>query len=170
MTPSRPLSLLLNIAHALDHLFLLVFATAVTSIAADFGFARWEDLMPFGVGAFVLFGVGSLPAGRLGDLWGRRQMMLVFFFGIGASSLLISMTQGPWQMAVALTLLGAFAAIYHPVGIPMLVQNAARPGATIGVNGLAGNLGIAATAIVTGFLISALRSNQGGIAVMWNAR
>src|SRR5882724_6309802 len=97
MTPSRPLSLLLNIAHALDHLFLLVFATAVTSIAADFGFARWEDLMPFGV--------------------------------------------------------GAFAAIYHPVGIPMLVQNAARPGATIGVNGLAGNLGIAATAIVTGFLV-----------------
>jgi MFS family permease len=150
---SRSVSLLLNVAHALDHLFLLVFATAVTAIAADFGFARWEDLMPFGVGAFVLFGVGSLPAGRLGDLWGRRQMMLVFFFGIGAASLLVALTQGPWQMAIALTLLGAFAAIYHPVGIPMLVQNAARPGATIGVNGLAGNLGIAATAILTGFLV-----------------
>jgi hypothetical protein len=38
----------------------------------------------------------------------------------------------------ALVLLGAFAAIYHPVGIPMLVQNAKNPGATIGVNGLAG--------------------------------
>jgi MFS family permease len=80
-------------------------------------------------------------------------MMLVFFFGIGAASLAVALTQGPWQMAIALTLLGAFAAIYHPVGIPMLVQSAARPGATIGVNGLAGNLGIAATAIVTGFLV-----------------
>ncbi len=40
--------------------------------------------MPYGVGAFVLFGLGSLPSGRLGDLWGRRRMMLVFFFGIGA--------------------------------------------------------------------------------------
>ena len=77
-------ALLLNVAHALDHMFLLIFATAVTAIAADFGFARWEDLMPYGVGAFALFGLGSLPAGRLGDLWGRRRMMLVFFFGMGA--------------------------------------------------------------------------------------
>jgi MFS family permease len=146
-------SLLLNIAHALDHLFLLVFATAVTAIAAEFGFARWEDLMPYSVGAFVMFGVGSMPAGRLGDLWGRRQMMLVFFFGIGASAFLAALATGPWTMAAALTLLGTFAAIYHPVGIPMLVQHAVRPGATIGVNGLAGNLGIAATAIVTGFLV-----------------
>ena len=46
--------------------------------------------MPYGVGAFMLFGLGSLPAGRLGDLWGRRQMMLVFFFGMGASALLVA--------------------------------------------------------------------------------
>ncbi len=153
---SRPVTLLLNLAHALDHLFLLVFATAVSAIAVDFGFARWEDLMPYGVGAFFLFGIGSLPAGRLGDLWGRRQMMLVFFFGIGAASLLAALTQNAWQLAAALTLLGAFSSIYHPVGIPMLVQNAKNPGATIGVNGLAGNLGIAAAAIMTGFLVEHL--------------
>jgi MFS family permease len=153
---SRPVTLMLNLAHALDHLFLLVFATAVSAIAVDFGFARWEDLMPYGVGAFFLFGIGSLPAGRLGDLWGRRQMMLVFFFGIGAASLLAALTQNAWQLAAALTLLGAFSSIYHPVGIPMLVQNAKNPGATIGVNGLAGNLGIAAAAIMTGFLVEHL--------------
>ena len=150
---SRPVTLMLNLAHALDHLFLLVFATAVSAIAVDFGFARWEDLMPYGVGAFFLFGIGSLPAGRLGDLWGRRQMMGIFFFGIGAASLLAALTQNAWQLAAALTLLGAFSSIYHPVGIPMLVQNAKNPGATIGVNGLSGNLGIAAAAIMTGFLV-----------------
>ncbi len=150
----RSVSLLLNIAHAIDHLFLLVFATAVAAIAQDFGFARWEDLMPYGAGAFLLFGLGSLPAGRLGDLWGRRQMMLVFYFGMGASALLIASTQNAWQMATALTVMGAFSSIYHPVGIPMLVQNAKNPGAAIGVNGLVGNLGIAAAAIVTGFLVA----------------
>ncbi|MCC7098190.1 MAG: MFS transporter, partial [Rubrivivax sp.] len=65
--PSRTLAVLLNLAHALDHFFLLIFATAVAAIAADFGFARWEDLMPWGTGAFILFGLGSAPAGRLGD-------------------------------------------------------------------------------------------------------
>ena len=149
----RAVALLLNVAHALDHLFLLVFATAVSSIAAEFGFARWEDLMPYGVGAFILFGVGSMPSGRLGDLWGRRQMMLVFFFGMGVSALIAALTTNAWQLAAALCLLGAFASIYHPVGIPMLVQNAQNPGATIGVNGLAGNLGIAVAAVLTGLLV-----------------
>ena len=144
---------LLNLAHTVDHLFLLIFATAVGSIAADFGFARWEDLMPYGAGAFVMFGLGSLPAGRLGDLWGRRAMMVVFFFGIGAAAILASLAQGPWQLAAALTLLGAFASIYHPVGIPMLLQGAAKPGAVIGLNGLSGNLGIAFSAALTGWLV-----------------
>ncbi len=155
MIPSRATALLLNVAHTLDHLFLLIFAAAVAAIAQDFGFQRWEDVMPYGTGAFLMFGLGSLPAGRLGDLWGRRQMMLVFFFGMGASALLCALTQGPWQLAAALALLGLFSAIYHPVGIPMLVQGARRPGATIGVNGLAGNLGIAAAALITGFLVKA---------------
>ena len=149
----RTVTLLLNIAHAIDHLFLLIFATAVVAIAREFGMAGWEDLMPYGAGAFLLFGLGSLPAGKLGDQWGRRQMMLVFFFGMGLSALLIATVQGPWQLAAALTLMGAFSSIYHPVGIPMLVQHATKPGAAIGVNGLAGNLGIAAAAILTGFLV-----------------
>ncbi|MCD6077206.1 MAG: transporter [Ramlibacter sp.] len=147
---------LLNIGHAVDHMFLLIFATAVTSIAADFGIARWEDLMPYGVAAFFFFGIGSLPAGRLGDHWGRRKMMTVFFFGMGASALLVSVTQTPLQMAGALALLGCFASIYHPVGIPMLVQKAVRPGLTIGINGLVGNLGVAVAAVTTGFLVKYL--------------
>src|SRR5687767_11154173 len=36
-----PTALLLNLGHAFDHMFLLIFATAVATIAADFGLARW---------------------------------------------------------------------------------------------------------------------------------
>ena len=112
--------------------------------------------MPYATGAFVLFGLGSVPAGRLGDHWGRRAMMLVFLFGIGAACLLAALTRNAWQLAGALTLMGAFASIYHPVGIPMLVQGTTRPGAVIGVNGLAGNLGIAAAAVLTGLTVKYL--------------
>ncbi len=149
----RGTSLLLNLGHALDHMFLLIFATAVAAVAADFGFAQWEDLMPYSAGAFLMFGLGSVPAGRLGDLWGRRSMMLIFFFGMGVSALLCALVQNAWQMAAALALLGLFSAIYHPVGIPMLLQHARKPGLTIGVNGLAGNMGIALAAILTGFMV-----------------
>ena len=50
-------AVLLNVAHAIDHLMLLVFATAVGAIATDFGVSRWEDLMPYAAGAFALFGL-----------------------------------------------------------------------------------------------------------------
>ena len=109
----RPVTLLLNLAHAADHMFLLIFAASVGTIATEFGFSRWEDLMPYGAGAFFLFGIGSLPSGRLGDLWGRRRMMVLFFFGIGAAALITSLTQNAWQLALGLTLIGAFASIYH---------------------------------------------------------
>jgi MFS family permease len=125
----------------------------VTSIAADFGLERWEDLMPYSVASFFFFGLGSLPAGRLGDLWGRRQMMITFFLTIGMASILVSFTQTPLQLAFALAALGLAASIYHPIGIPMLVQGAAKPGWVIGVNGLVGNLGLAAAAGVTGLML-----------------
>ena len=150
---SRGTTLLLNVGHAIDHMFLLIFATAISVIAADFGLASWEQLMPYGAAAFLLFGLGSIPSGRLGDLWGRRPMMLVFFFGMGIAALLAAATQNAWQMAAALTVLGAFASIYHPVGIPMLLQTTRRPGWTIGVNGLSGNLGIALAALSTGLAV-----------------
>ena len=80
---SSPISrILLNLGHAMDHMFLLIFATAVTSISRDFGISRGEDLMPYSAIAFFCFGLGSLPSGRLGDLWGRRKMMIVFFIKI----------------------------------------------------------------------------------------
>ncbi len=154
VTAHPPLTMaLLNVAHAIDHMVLLIFATAVGAIAADFGFARWEELMPYTTGAFLMFGLGAAPAGRLGDLWGRRAMMLIFHFGIGASCILAALTHNAWQLAGALTLVGAFAAIYHPVGIPMLVQHTKRPGMVIGINGLVGNLGIAFAAVLTGLLV-----------------
>ena len=145
--------LLLNIGHALDHMFLLIFATAVTSISKDFGLQRWEDLMPYSVAAFFCFGIGSLPSGRLGDLWGRRPMMIVFFIGIGVASIIVSATNTAVELAIAMALLGCAASIYHPVGIPLLVQGELRPGWAIGLNGFVGNLGVAAAAGVTGLLI-----------------
>src|ERR671922_993155 len=121
MSHARSTALLLNAAHAIDHLFLLIFATAVAAIAADWGML-WQDLMPYTVGAFVMFGLGSLPAGRLGDLWGRRAMMVVFFLGMGVSGLLIGGAPGGWLLGAAPSLMGALSSLHPPVGVPTLAE------------------------------------------------
>jgi MFS family permease len=79
-------------------------------------------------------------------------MMIVFFIGIGAASILTGLTQTPWQIAAALTLVGLFGAIYHPVGIAMLVSGREKVGKVLGVNGVFGNLGVAFAALIAGAL------------------
>ena len=145
MSHSSPTSLLLNIGHAMDHWILVVFAYSWGVIAGVWG-VEWTELTPFNYGALFMFGAGSIVSGRLGDHWGRWIMMVIFFVGMGVSALIIALCTNKWQIGAALTLMGAFASIYHPVGIPMLVQKAKNPGFTIGVNGLAGNMGIAIAA------------------------
>jgi MFS family permease len=142
MKLSSPTSLLLNLGHAMDHWVIAIFLYTVSVIAGVWG-ADWKELTPYAFGASFMFGAGSIVSGKLGDQWGRRNMMLVFFAGMGVSCLLIALCQNKWQIGAALTVMGAFASIYHPVGIPMLVQKADKPGFVIGVNGLVGNLGIA---------------------------
>lgn len=150
MSTSRRVVWFINIAHALDHLVMLIFPTAVLGMGASFG-GSYGSLLALSLGGFIAFGAGSLPAGWLGDLWSRRNMMAVFFIGAGGATALTALSTTPFMLAAALTLVGAFAAIYHPVGTAMLVSHADhRLGRTIGVNGVWGNLGVAFAALLTG--------------------
>jgi MFS family permease len=151
MDKSRATIAFLNLGHFLDHLAMLIYATAVLAMAAEFH-APYGEMLPLSLGGFVAFGAGSLPAGWLGDRWGRRPMMVVFFFGLGAALILTGFAATRWQIAADLTLVGIFASIYHPVGIAMLVSDRARIGRALGWNGVWGNLGLAFAAFIAGWL------------------
>lgn len=151
MVHARSTQLFLNFGHSLDHLLLLIFPTVVLAMAPEFG-RTYGEMLPLSIGGFVMFGAGSLPAGWLADRWSRRGMMVVFFTGMGAASVLVGLAQNTWQIAVALTLVGTFGAIYHPVGITMLVSGRDKVGRVLGVNGVWGNLGVAFAALLAGAL------------------
>ena len=55
-------------------------------------------------------------------------MMAVFFIGIGLASIATAYARSPFEIAVWLFILGVFAAIYHPVGLAMVVEGAAKSG------------------------------------------
>jgi MFS family permease len=137
----------LNIGHALDHLFMLIYPTVVLAIGADV-VGGYGEALTLSLGGFIAFGACSLPAGWLGDRWSRHGMIIIFVVGIGAASILTGLARTPFGIAAGLTLIGVFAAIYHPIGIAMLVGGRDNVGRTLGINGVAGNLGVAFAALI----------------------
>ena len=143
----------LNLGHFLDHFFMLVFATvAALALSREWG-VSYSELIPYATPGFVAFALFTYPAGWLADKWSRKNMLAVFFIGMGLSSILASLASTPVQIAAALFFVGMFAAIYHPVGLPLVIAGREKTGLPIALNGIYGNLGVGSAALVTGLFI-----------------
>ncbi|MCS5555042.1 MAG: MFS transporter [Pseudomonadota bacterium] len=145
--------LFLNVGHFFDHLIILIFsAVAALALTREWGMG-YAQLIPYATPGFVAFGLFAVPAGWLADKWSREGMMLVFFIGIGTAAVLTALADTPLQIGFGLFVIGIFGAIYHPVGLAMVVQGRTKTGMPLAVNGVFGNLGVGCAALITGILI-----------------
>ncbi len=156
MSPATRQVCFINAAHSFTHYGLLVLATAVLAMVqqdeAAFG-TEYGPILALGTAMFVLYGLGALPMGWLADRFGRKAMMGAFFLGSGAGMALAGLVAGPWGLAMALAMMGAFSAIYHPIGTAIIAEAGGdRVGRAMGINGVFGNLGVALAPVVTAFL------------------
>ena len=152
---STRLALILSsVGHAYMHMFTAFYFTVVLALELDWSLPYHELIELWTLGALIV-GAAALPAGWLADRWGAAPMMVVFFIGIGAASILAGLSDGPVSLWVLLAGIGLFAAVYHPVGIPWLIRNAhRRTGLVLATNGIFGSLGVAFAAIVAGVAVS----------------
>jgi MFS family permease len=147
----------LNVGHFTDHLFMLIFAKAAFSAGLDFGLAKdgaYAEMIPYGVPSLILFGACAPIAAHFADAWSRAGMIAVFFVGIGLSSIATGFASTPFEIGLGLAAVGVFAAIYHPVGIAMVVEGGGNVGWRLGANGVWGNMGVAAAPLITGFILA----------------
>jgi len=167
----------LNWAHALDHFVLLIYPTVVIGLEVIYQ-RPYSELIALSSTAFLAFGIFSLPAGWLADRWSRRNMMAAFYLGCGVSLAAAGLAPNLATLAVAMFALGVFAAIYHPVGMAMLIEASGAKGRTLAFNGVCGNLGVSLAAGISGalaywvswrvaFFAPALISLVTGIAYLW---
>jgi len=143
----------INISHFLDHFIMLIFAKAAYDAGRHFGFT-YDEIIVYGAIGFVLFGGMAPVAAQLADRFSRSLLMVIFHFGIGIGAIMAGLSQSIYHLAAAIGVIGVFAAIYHPVGIPMLVKSNKFIGYRLGVNGVFGNMGVAAAPLITGLLLT----------------
>lgn len=106
----------MNVGHSFSHLVMLLFPTVVLALEPAWQ-TPYVDLLPLGFAGYLFFGLGALPAGWLGDRWDSGKLMVLFFIGTPVSCALAGFAEGPISLALALTLIGLFASIYHPVAL-----------------------------------------------------
>ena len=145
--------LYLNIGHLLDHFMMLIFAKAAFDAGREFGLS-YEEIIVYGTLGVIMFGAAAPLAGWLADKYSRAILITVYPFGLGLGGLLATFSQSTETLGISLGVLGFFAAIYHPVGIAMLTKRPGKIGLRVGVNGVWGNMGVAAAPVFTGILIA----------------
>jgi len=141
----------LNWAHALDHFVLLIYPTVVIGLEVVYK-RPYSELIALSSAAFISFGVFALPAGWLADRWSRRNMMALFYVGCGGALIAVALSPNLYALAGAMFALGIFAAIYHPVGMAMLIEASNARGRTLAFNGVCGNLGVSLAAGISAAL------------------
>ena len=130
-----------NTGHAFSHLFMLIYPTVVIALEAEFS-APYHRLIGLILIGNILFGAAALPAGYLGDRWGPVRLMVLFFVGTGAGSILVGMASTEIQLASGFAVVGLFGSIYHPVGIAWVARRVLNRGKALGLNGVFGSIGV----------------------------
>jgi len=141
-------------AHAATHYVELVYPTLAVALAAETGLPL-ADVLSWSFAGYLLFGLGALPAGVAADRLGARRVILAGLLGAGVSAVAASAAEPGWPLALCLAGLGAAASCYHPAGTGLLSRAVAARGRALGINGIYGNVGIAAAPLLTAGLAAA---------------
>ena len=146
----------INIGHFLDHFMMLIFAKAAFDAGRHFGLS-YDEIIIYGTLGLFLLGAAAPLAGWLADKYSRSLIIIIYPFGVSLGAFLCFLSSSPIMLGFSIGVIGFFAAIFHPVGIAMLIRDSNKVGIRLGVNGVWGNMGVAAAPVLTGFII--LNSN-----------
>ncbi|GAB3192393.1 MFS transporter [Nesterenkonia suensis] len=114
-------------------------------------------------GYALAFGVVLVPAGRAGDLWGRRRFFLVGVASFGAASLLCALAPTPMVLNIARVLMGIGAGLLTPqiIGMIQRMFRGAARGRAYGLMSTVIGLAVAAGPAIGGLIIDVAGEDVG---------
>jgi len=150
--------------HAMVHTYELAVPILLTVWLTEFSVtsATLGSVVAVGYG---LFGVGALPGGLLVDRFGSRRLIVACLFGMGSAFVLLGLLPGVAGIAVALSVWGLAASVYHPAGLTLISKGAEQRGAAFAYHGMAANVGIAGGPFATALLLVAVEWRTAVIAL-----
>lgn len=137
-------------SHFLTHFYILVFPALVMPISRDLGLPL-ADVVNISFTMYLLYGLLAVPWGFLSDRLNHRWAMAFGMIIAGVGLVLAGTVKTPLLMTAAFTLVGVGCASYHPSGMALISQGISQRGRALGINGIWGNIGIAAAPFAVGW-------------------
>jgi len=136
-------------AHSLIHMLEWTYSALLVDIGHQYG-AGFFLLGALSNVFSYAFGFAALPSGLLTDRLGSQRVLYLCLASAGLAAVLVGLSPNVWVLAIALAVLGLAIGLYHPAGISLIAQGVRQRGMALGLHGVAGNLGIAATPLLAG--------------------
>lgn len=140
------------IGHFLCHFNMLAFPAVVLPLSTRLNLPL-SEVLGTSFWMYLLFGITALPWGMATDKVGATFLMGIYYGGAGMSCLVAALwIDSPGPLTVALAAIGLFSGIYHPAGLGLISKQISRISYGMGINGMFGNLGLAAAPMMAGIV------------------
>ena len=144
-----------SVGHALCHISMLTLPAVLLPVSQDYGLSLTR-VTGIGTIAYLLFGLGALPAGLLAGITSAKLVLILFFVGTAASALVVALAPTFTVFVIGMALLGLASSIYHVAGPTLISHFSGKTGRSYGVHGVAGSAGITLAPLIAGVLASVL--------------
>ena len=146
---------LLGAAHSFNHSLFYIAPTLLPVIMRVLNVTKSEIGLVSMIASFT-YGFGALAGGPLGDKIGEERTITISLLLSGLSTFIMLMTgfaQGIYVYALALILMALWASLYHPTANSLISKTfKGRVAEAMGLHGVGGTIGVAATPIIAGVL------------------
>jgi len=110
------------------------------------------DVLKLSFLMYLLYGLTALPWGMIADRFNNRIILIIFFAGTGLGAILTAFSDARTSMMFSLAVIGFFASSYHPAGMGLISLGMKNRGMALGINGVAGNIGMISAPFTAGLL------------------
>jgi MFS family permease len=138
-------------SHFLFHFYELAFPALVIPLVLSLNM-NLEEVLKLGFPMYLGFGLFSLPWGFFADRFGNRIALIICFFGTGIGAIMTVLANSPLEIMLSLAVIGIFAGICHPASMGLISLGVRNRGMALGINAIAGSIGLAAAPFLAGFL------------------
>ncbi len=140
-----------SMSHFFTHFYILIFPVLIIPLSRDLHIPL-DKVIGLSFLMYLFYGLAAVPWGLIADSTNPRTVMGTGIVLSGGGLILSGIITSPAVLPFTLALTGLGCGAYHPSGLALVSKGLKNRGKGLGINGIFGNMGMAAAPFAAGIL------------------